>query len=488
MLICLAGGCVIGRRISGRQGGIEVLFDGPDDDPSPYYGSTDTDDAGGNENRREVNSRRSISAYMRDVGRHPLLSKEQETQIFENIGFSRDVIDSLILSTRYGRRKYVSLEGIVANGVKTEGRGNVIEGRKLNECKLGEEEMKQEFYRFLKAVRRVRFPRQGIKVLSSMQHIRLKEGARKKIRQRFYEDLRAYVDIAAERKRGRRSREYIAWIADFGVSPSDASEFYDKFTSLERLLKKDVDKMADSNLRLVVFIAKRYHARGMTLMDFVQEGNIGLLKAIDCFDNGLGYKFATYAPWWINHAIRRSIVDKAATIRYPAHLQETIKKMEGYFKSDPDAAHRQDAEEISAAISIGQSQIELALEAMASRYVESLDEPMGHDAESRTYVTAVVDPHSPNPEEELVRVDFRRKVRDAVYSVLTDRERQVLDSRFADDKQTLKEVGKLTLKVSGEEGGITRERVRQIQQQALKKSRIALVCKLDRCIRGSMLN
>lgn len=484
----MAGGCVIGRRSSGRQG-IEVLFDGPDDDPSPYYGRTDTDDAGGNENSREANSRRSISSYMRDVGRHPLLSKEQETQIFENIGFSRDVIDSLILSTRYGRRQYVSLEGIVANGVKTEGRGNAIEERKLNECKLGEEEMKQEFYRFLKAVRRVRFPRQGIKVLSSMQHIRLKEGARKKIRQRFYEDLHAYVEIAAGRKKGESFRNYAALIADFGVLPPDASELYGKFMSLERLLKKDVDKMADSNLRLVVFIAKRYHARGMTLMDFVQEGNIGLLKAIDCFDIRLGYKFATYAPWWINHAIRRSIVDKAATIRYPAHLQETIKKMEDYFRSDPEAARRQDAEEISAVIGIGQSQVELALEAMASRYVESLDAPMGHDAESRTYVTAVVDPHSPDPEENLVRVDFRRKVRDTVYSVLTDRERQVLESRFSEEGLTLRETGGITPKTNGEEGCVTRERIRQIQQQALGKGRKALFGVIDRCLKdGSQLS
>jgi RNA polymerase sigma factor (sigma-70 family) len=426
---------------------------------------------------------------MHDIGRHPLLTKEQETQIFEEIGFWRDTIDSWVLTTRYGRRQYLALESIVADGVKAESGGNVIERCKLNEGKLCEEEMKQEFYRFLEAVKRVRYPRQGMKILSSMQHIRLKEGVRKDIRQRFYEDLLAYVEIAGARKRSENFRNYAALIADFGVLPPDAPELYAKVMSLERLLKKGIDKMANSNLRLVVSIAKRYHARSMTLMDFVQEGNIGLLKAIDCFDIRLGYKVSTYAPWWIHHAIRRSIGDKSSTIRYPVHLQETIKKIEDYFRSDPDAAKRQDAEEISAAIDVGQSQVELALEARAVMHVESLDKPIGYGPDSRSYVTAVADPHSPDPEEDLVRVDFRRVVRDTVYSVLTPRERQVLDRRFSGDETSLKDVGELTLKVNGEEGGVTRERIRQIQQQALGKGRRALFRVIDTCLKdGSELS
>ncbi|MBU2561904.1 MAG: RNA polymerase sigma factor RpoD/SigA [Nanoarchaeota archaeon] len=334
--------------------------------------------------------------------------------------------------------------------------------------------MKREFYRFLDAVRRVRYPRQGMKVLSSMQHIRLKEGVRKGIRHRFYEHLCAYVEIAGARKKSENFRNYAALIADFGVLPPDASEFYGKLMSLERLLKQDIDKMANSNLRLVVSIAKRYHSRGMTFMDFVQEGNIGLLKAIDCFDNSLDYSLSTYASWWINHAIRRSIADKAATIRYPAHLQETISKVKDYFNTDPEAERRQDAAEISAAIDVRPSAVELALEAMAAMYMESLDKPLGHDADSRTYVTVVEDPHSPDPEAELVRVDFRRKVRDVVYAVLNPREQQVIDSRFGDEEQTLKEAGKGL--------GVTRERARQIQEKALGKGGRALMRELDPCI------
>jgi RNA polymerase primary sigma factor len=288
----------------------------------------------------------------------------------------------------------------------------------------------------------------------------------------FIEDIVARVRrhgdriqrLAAEARRSRTAavtRELQALQEEAGVPRKDLLALLDQIERSDRVVRQAKRELMEANLRLVVSVAKRYLGSDLSLLDLVQEGNIGLMKAVDRFQYRRGFKFSTYATWWIRQAITRAIADHSRTIRIPVHMVETLNRISRVNRNLINEMGREPTpEELAQRTGVPAKKVRLILE--SSRKPLSLETPIGEDSELGDFLE---DKSAGSPNDSLLTQDLTVQVERAL-ATLSTKEKEILRLRFG-----IGEEGEHTLEEVGKRFAVTRERIRQIEAKALRKLR-----------------
>jgi RNA polymerase primary sigma factor len=430
-----------------------------------------------------------VRMYLKQMGQVPLLTREQEVEISKRIEEAEVMVQRHIHRFGFIARAHLELADKLTEGRERFDR--VILDKKIESrerymkmlprlCKqvqkLGDT-LAEQYAQLLKGStkRDSKKSNHFQKGVSSLQKLYPKFYFKQKVTEEFVHLADEHFQLialaraeASKKPRGNgassaagtkiRELENVLWLS--------VDEYSEQYQALKGWLRKALrakTEMVEANLRLVISIAKKYTNRGLSFLDLIQEGNMGLMKAVEKFEYRRGYKFSTYATWWIRQAITRSIADQARTIRIPVHMIETINKLMRVQKQLVQEYGREPTpEEVAEEILLPVDRVRAVLK-MAQQPI-SLQSPVG-ESEETNFGDFIEDKGAENPSDMTAIVLLKEKIKD-VLETLTERERQVLEQRFGlvdGYSRTLEEVGR--------QFRVTRERIRQIEAKALRKMR-----------------
>jgi RNA polymerase primary sigma factor len=418
-----------------------------------------------------------VHMYFREIGRTPLLTPDKEVQI------GRRIENGQIEQRRALTAIPLALAQLLEIGDKL--RTKALPGEDVIVLPEGGAVGAREIRRVLRAFSRIRtLARQLAEVEGSRKHRRVRAPAavrKREALERLVADLPLkpllidrivdtvrdrYTCIVAltEAARGGAAaaqKELRKYRAETGLHESELRPLLDRIDDNERIVRQAKRELMEANLRLVISVAKRYLRSGMSLLDLVQEGNLGLMKAVDRFQYRRGFKFSTYATWWIRQAITRSIANDSRTIRMPVHMVETLYRVSRASRKLADEIGREPTpEELGRRTGVPAAKLRLIFE--ASRQPLSLKAPVGEDSELGEFLE---DKLMESPTDSVTTQDLTTQVERALCT-LSPKEAQILRLRFG-----LGESGEHTLEEVGKRFAVTRERIRQIEVKALRKLR-----------------
>ncbi len=438
-----------------------------------------------------------VRMYLKQMGQVPLLTREQEVEISKRIEEAE--INARELFNRFGcaTQAYLSMAQRLEDGKERFDR--IISDKHV--------ESREKYFKTLPRTRAaiVKLQETSSKLFLDMHNPKSSESAREKARKEFeknlskfsqafsklhykqkaiediieeadhhYKQYRSIVTAMEKIETQKRNKNYAAALKaeqdkmqEFEMlQHMTAAEFPDRYRELKLWMRKGLQaktEMVEANLRLVISIAKKYTNRGLSFLDLIQEGNMGLMKAVEKFEYRRGYKFSTYATWWIRQAITRSIADQARTIRIPVHMIETINKLMRIQKALVQELGREPTpEEVAEEMTLPVERVRAILK-IAQQPI-SLQSPVG-DSEDTHFGDFIEDKSAENPSDMTAYSLLKERIKDVLHT-LTEREQEVLTLRFG-----LKDGYSRTLEEVGRKFNVTRERIRQIEAKALRKMR-----------------